>query len=264
MSLGVQFPSRLPFGVKTFVVLTRAMILIGMTKVCITCKDEKDVEEFAFRSFKENIRLNTCKECHRQYTKRHYKRNRKKYLQRVKDNRTEITRKNAESLKQKMLNFLRGKQCVDCGEDDIVVLEFDHRDGTEKEATVAQLSKKSWRRTLDEIQKCDIRCANCHRRKTAKQLGWYRYMKTEVITVLDNRRLCINGKVKQYSQREIKLLIEQAFKNGNGDNVHISNPGFHKDCEAIRQWAIENPEEAQKATKELEDFLKGSVAVTTL
>ena len=41
---------------------------------------------------------------------------------------------------------------------------------------------------LKEIEKCDIRCANCHRRRTAKQLGYAKYLlqqnelKNEVVT----------------------------------------------------------------------------------
>jgi hypothetical protein len=27
-----------------------------------------------------------------------------------------------------------------------------------------------------EIDKCDVRCANCHRRRTAADFGWWRHM----------------------------------------------------------------------------------------
>jgi hypothetical protein len=59
--------------------------------------------------------------------------------------------------------------CVDCGETDP---EFDHRDGVEKVETIAYLRAKDDRKSLlTEIDKCDVRCSNCHSRRTAKQFG---------------------------------------------------------------------------------------------
>jgi hypothetical protein len=60
--------------------------------------------------------------------------------------------------------------CVDCGESDPRCLDFDHREPSEK---VFELSNSAAvTRSLDtvthEIAKCDIRCANCHRKKTHK------------------------------------------------------------------------------------------------
>jgi hypothetical protein len=74
-----------------------------------------------------------------------------------------------------VFEYLRANPCTDCGETDISVLEFDHRDRALKELTVAELITQGYslERVMREIAKCDVRCANCHRRRTAKQLGWY-------------------------------------------------------------------------------------------
>jgi len=72
-------------------------------------------------------------------------------------------------------NFLREHPCVDCGITNPIVLEFDHRDPTQKEHEIARLiADASWERLKQEIEKCDVRCANCHRRRTARQFGYYR------------------------------------------------------------------------------------------
>lgn len=58
--------------------------------------------------------------------------------------------------------------CVDCGINDPDVLEFDHRDPSQKSFTIGSSSGVGGtrERLLDEINKCDVRCANCHRKRT--------------------------------------------------------------------------------------------------
>lgn len=66
--------------------------------------------------------------------------------------------------------------CIDCGESDVRCLEFDHRDGASKISEVTVLIRRngSRQRILEEIEKCDVRCANCHRRVTAERGGHWR------------------------------------------------------------------------------------------
>jgi hypothetical protein len=73
----------------------------------------------------------------------------------------------------RLLHYLRQHPCVDCGESDPVVLDFDHRDASLKRATVSVLIwATSWAVVEQEMARCDVRCANCHRRRTAVQIGW--------------------------------------------------------------------------------------------
>jgi hypothetical protein len=69
---------------------------------------------------------------------------------------------------------MRGRTCVDCGESDPCVLDFDLTRG-EKEGNISSMvgNGMNWQRIANEIAKCEIRCANCHRRKTARQCGWW-------------------------------------------------------------------------------------------
>lgn len=66
--------------------------------------------------------------------------------------------------------------CVDCGEDDPVVLEFDHVRG-DKAGSISLMIHNgvSLETLIIEINKCQVRCANCHRRKTARDRGYFRW-----------------------------------------------------------------------------------------
>ena len=68
-------------------------------------------------------------------------------------------------------NYLKGNPCVDCGEADTIVLEFDHVAGKDFNISDATRKGVSMKRLKDEIAKCEVRCANCHRKKTYERNG---------------------------------------------------------------------------------------------
>lgn len=77
-------------------------------------------------------------------------------------------RKNTLVIRQLKLD--RG--CKDCGYNtNHAALEFDHLNGRDSDRdTVAQLMGKSINRIMEEIAKCDVVCANCHRIRTFNRL----------------------------------------------------------------------------------------------
>ena len=72
-------------------------------------------------------------------------------------------------LQSLVADHLSTRSCADCGESDPLVLEFDHIDPATKRNTIHKLVSHahSWSAVLTEIERCDVRCANCHRRRTA-------------------------------------------------------------------------------------------------
>lgn len=85
----------------------------------------------------------------------------------------EAQKRHRVKVRRQLYSFLFDKACIDCSETDPVVLDFDHIDPKTKFKSVAKMlsGHYSWKRILEEIDKCEIRCANCHRRKTYAQLG---------------------------------------------------------------------------------------------
>lgn len=76
-----------------------------------------------------------------------------------------------EEKKQWLCGYLTQHPCVDCGNSDIRVLEFDHIGS--KTSNISRLLNNctSWKRLQEEINNCEVRCANCHRIKTVERMG---------------------------------------------------------------------------------------------
>jgi len=139
-----------------------------MYKFCPRCKKTQQLNYFNWKVL--NIKRQVyCKDCSRRYIREHYHNNIDYYLKKVKK-RNEILKVKTHSY---IGQYLSTHPCVECGETDIIVLEFDHRDRNTKRIEVSKVLRRrmSIKTLIDEINKCDVRCANCHRRKTSKESG---------------------------------------------------------------------------------------------
>ena len=114
-----------------------------------------------------------CRSCRSAYKREHYLANRQRYIDQARE------RKEVRRLKRTryLIEFFSTHPCVDCGERDPVVLEFDHLRDKLFEITQA-LPDRSWKSILDEMDKCEVVCANCHRRRTATRRGALRAVLT--------------------------------------------------------------------------------------
>lgn len=143
-----------------------------MNKICSVCHVQKLTTEFHKNNTKKDGLQTKCKSCSSALTKIYYRANTtliKKTIRQNSQNRREIIRKN-------LWNYLLNHPCVDCGENDPIVLEFDHIDPSQKTYSIGNMCRDmGWGKIELEISKCLVRCANCHRRKTAKDFSYWRH-----------------------------------------------------------------------------------------
>jgi hypothetical protein len=135
---------------------------------CGRCGELKPVSEYAWRRKKREQRDNMCRPCRSAYHREHYLANKQRYVDQARARKQVLRRERTSYL----LDYFATHPCTDCGEGDPVVLEFDHLDADSKAFNISQgLSFRNWQSVLDEIEKCEVVCANCHRRRTARRCG---------------------------------------------------------------------------------------------
>lgn len=141
-------------------------------KICSSCKIEKQDSDFHKRRGADSLQA-ACKTCRKVINARWYQENKEPH-----NTKRQVWKKlRSVGNMEKLVAFLQQHPCVDCGEDDPLVLEFDHVRG-EKEFDVSRMVQgrsSSWASIEKEIAKCEVRCANCHRRKTVKERNDLRY-----------------------------------------------------------------------------------------
>lgn len=135
------------------------------TKTCNTCKINKLVTEFTITA--RGVPHGKCNICKSAYELNYYRTHKKQCHSYRKKSAAIRFHENMTYIS----SYLKTHPCVDCGEKDIIVLEFDHR-GNKKYGIANMRDNYSLKTVKDEVAKCDVRCANCHRRKTAKERNY--------------------------------------------------------------------------------------------
>ena len=128
-----------------------------MSKTCTTCKQDLPLTSFDVQPQGKHGRSSTCKEC-----KKAWHRNR------------------GVELKEFMFQFLSLHKCVDCGEQRVLCLEFDHKNPLKKSFDLgkAHMQKDlTLKELVKEIAKCEVRCSNCHKIKTHKEQDTWLYQR---------------------------------------------------------------------------------------
>ncbi len=138
-------------------------------KQCTHCFSWKEESEFNWRI--TGVKLwGICRECQRKQKLDWYY----EHKEEIHDAKLQFNRDRRDAARQYVFDYLSVHPCVDCGESDPRVLEFDHLG--DKDTTIARLvaAGSSIATIQREIDKCEVRCANCHRKKTSDERGWFR------------------------------------------------------------------------------------------
>ena len=141
-------------------------------KICTKCRLTRRQNHFNWKDKKKTRRHAVCKECHSNYRKEHYRKNRQKYIDKAKKWNGEQKQK----IYKFLVKYLSVHPCVDCGESDIIVLDFDHN--KDKFLSISEMTRNSYsiEAITQEIKKCEVRCANCHRRRTSKERRYWKHL----------------------------------------------------------------------------------------
>jgi uncharacterized CHY-type Zn-finger protein len=137
---------------------------------CAKCHQELPFDAFALRNKSRGTRQSYCRVCTALVGRAHYAAHASAYQARAL-----VSSKRGRARNRLRLELLlRDQFCTDCGAHDLAVLEFDHRGAKRGNVSDLVRSAVAWETVLQEIAKCDVVCANCHRRRTARQFDWYK------------------------------------------------------------------------------------------
>ena len=123
------------------------VVLSGYIKQCKTCFMQKSINDF-YKNYNCKTFRNECKDCN--------------------NSRVDIRRKEL----RKFSAELKSLPCMDCKISyPYYVMDFDHRDGSTKKYNLSKMRFVSKEKFLEEANKCDVVCSNCHRERSFQRMN---------------------------------------------------------------------------------------------
>lgn len=138
------------------------------TKTCTKCKKDKPLSEYYKKSQTKDGLMHTCKSCDKDYRK-----TTNRWGLWARENREHCEQLKAQHIasRQRLVEEIKAdRECADCQNCfPPVCMDFDHVRG-EKRLSISEMVRTGYseKSILEEIDKCDLVCANCHRIRTHK------------------------------------------------------------------------------------------------
>ena len=126
-----------------------------MNKKCTWCKKPLDISNFYKNKCRKDGHQTACKFCSKTRRAKYYSDHKAKEIENSKNYRKEV--------RKKYQDYKKSKKCERCSEGRWYVLEFHHK-STDKEHNISDLVwNGSLKRLMEEVKKCEVLCANCHK-----------------------------------------------------------------------------------------------------
>lgn len=138
-------------------------------KKCTVCNETKNLDEFHWRNKSKGTKLGVCKSCKNKRSAELWSSGSLKQ-----DNYAAKARRVAKA-QDYLWSILSTSSCLDCGETNPIVFEFDHVRG-EKFSDISKMVSSNYglKAIIEEVAKCDIVCANCHKIRTSTRANHWR------------------------------------------------------------------------------------------
>lgn len=135
-------------------------------KLCSGCSTTKPVSNFCKKKGTKDGFQSYCKQCNCNKTKAFYAKN-SAYRKSIKESKNRQRR-----LVRMALNSIKSNSgCAICPENEACCLDFHHFEGKgdrfKKTRSINGSGVTSIPKLVEELEKCDVVCSNCHRKLTA-------------------------------------------------------------------------------------------------